>query len=107
MPGKRHRRDAGGKAVIAVGLRFLGRHQRMVFLVKTVDKAKGVRYRGAMLLAYSLRKDVLPQLRAALETLADGPGAGDLAAAIDAIENENHNYFVDRTHSGKIMLTIE
>ncbi len=72
-----------------------------------VDKAKGVRYRGAMLLAYSLRMDVLPQLRAALETLAGGPGAGDLAAAIDAIENENHNYFVDRTHSGKIMLTIE
>jgi len=71
------------------------------------DKAKGVRYRGAMLLAYSQRKDALPQLRAALETLAGGPGADDLAAAIDAIENENPNYFVDRTHSGNITLTIE
>jgi hypothetical protein len=72
-----------------------------------VDKAKGVRYRGAMLLAYSLRKDALSPLRSALDTLAGGPGADDLAAAIDAIENENHNYFVDRTHSGKVMLTID
>jgi hypothetical protein len=76
-------------------------------LAAIVDKAKGVRYRGAMLLAYSQRKDALSQLRVALETLAGGPGAEDLAAAIDAIENENPNYFVDRTHSGMITLSIE
>jgi hypothetical protein len=76
-------------------------------LAAIVDKAKGVRYRGAMLLAYAQKKAVLPQLRVALESLAGGPGADDLAAAIDAIENENHNYFVDRTHSGKLMLNIE
>jgi hypothetical protein len=72
-----------------------------------VDKAKGVRYRGAMLLAYSLRKDALSPLRSALATLAGGPGADDLVAAIDAIKNENHNYFLDRTHSGKVTLTID
>jgi len=76
-------------------------------LAAIVDKAKGVRYRGAMLLAYSQRSDVLPQLQAALRALANGPGADDLAAAIDAIENRNHNYFADRTHSGKITLEIE
>lgn len=65
-----------------------------------VDRSKIVRYRGAMLLAYSQRKDALPYLRAAL--VRDGPGADDLLAAIDAIENENHNYFVDREHSGKM-----
>lgn len=67
-----------------------------------VDRSKIVRYRGAMLLAYSQRKDALPYLRAALVSLRDGPGADDLLAAIDAIENANHNYFVDREHSGKM-----
>ena len=76
-------------------------------LAAIVDKAKAVRYRGAMLLAYAQQKDALPQLRAALEARAREPGAEDLVAAIDAIEKENHNYFVDRTHSGKVMLTIE
>lgn len=76
-------------------------------LAAIVDKATAVRYRGAMLLAYAQRKDVLPQLRAALDSLAGKPGADDLAAAIDAIESENQNFFVDRTHSGKVTLSIE
>jgi len=71
------------------------------------DKSKAVRYRGAMLLAYSQRADALPSLRAALHSLNGRPGADDLMAAIDAIESGNHHFFVDRTHSGKMKLTIE
>jgi hypothetical protein len=50
-----------------------------------------------MLLAYSLRRDLLSELREQLN---------DLEAAIDAIETGNANYFVDRDHSGKMTLTI-
>jgi len=69
------------------------------------DRSKVVRHEGCLLLAYSLRKDVVPDLKAALE-MADGETHADLAAAIDAIEHQNHNYFVDREHSGKITLNI-
>jgi len=69
------------------------------------DKARVVRYRGAMLLAYSLRRDVLPELRKRRQS-ATGADAEDIAAAIDAIETQNHNYFVDRDHSGQVTLTI-
>ncbi|MBK8257905.1 MAG: hypothetical protein IPK82_35220 [Polyangiaceae bacterium] len=64
-----------------------------------LDRAKYVRYRGAMLLAYAQRADALPALRAA--TTAQNDSDGDLSAAIDAIEARNHNYFVDRNHTGK------
>ena len=70
------------------------------------DKSKVVRYRGALLLANSQRKEALSFLRAALTHLGDGPGANDLLAAIDAIESGNPNYFIDREHTGKIKLTI-
>lgn len=70
------------------------------------DRLTVVRYRGAMLLAYSQRKDALPRLRAALASLGEGPGTADLTAAIDAIESGNHNYFVDRKHTGKVKMTI-
>lgn len=76
-------------------------------LAAIVDKAKVVRYRGAMLLAYAQRKDTLAPLRAAMQALNVEQGADDLAAAIDAIDNENHNYFVDRGHTGKVMMSFE
>jgi hypothetical protein len=71
------------------------------------DKAKVVRYRACMLLAYSQRANVLPELRGVLESLKGQPGAEDIAAAIDAIEHQNHHYFVDRDHSGRMTLTVE
>lgn len=70
------------------------------------DRSKVVRYRGGMLLAFAQAKQAVPALRAALEALGDAPGAEDLLAAIDAIEGDNPNYFVDRDHSGKVTLTI-
>jgi hypothetical protein len=71
------------------------------------DKSRAVRYHGSMLLAYSLRKDVLPDLESALRTHSGRPGEADVRAAIDAITSQNHNYFFDREHSGKMFLNIE
>jgi hypothetical protein len=70
------------------------------------DKSKVVRYRACMLLAYSQRAEALPVLREALEATEDVEGRADLLAAIDAIESGNHNFFVDREHSGKATLEI-
>jgi hypothetical protein len=70
------------------------------------DKSRIVRYRGSMLLSYSLRKEVLPDLESALQWWAGGPGEDDLRAAIDAIESQNHHYFIDREHTGKMFLNL-
>jgi hypothetical protein len=67
------------------------------------DRAQHVRYHACLLVAYSLRADLLPVLRQRLATIP-ASSQDDLAAAIDAIESGNHNYFVDRDHSGMITL---
>ncbi|CAM2010022.1 hypothetical protein [Acanthopleuribacter pedis] len=69
------------------------------------DRSKMVRYRACMLLAYSLDQSLLPNL---LELKKDFPEntMEDLLATIDAIQSQNHHYFVDRDHSGKIKLNI-
>ena len=69
------------------------------------DRARHVRYHACLLLAYSLRTDLLPVLRERLLTIA-ASNRDDLAAAIDAIESQNHHYFVDRDHSGMITLNL-
>jgi hypothetical protein len=71
----------------------------------TGDKSTVVRYRACMLLAYSLRKDALPYLQALLSH-TDRKTAEDAKAAIDAIENNNHNYFIDREHSGQMFWKV-
>ena len=65
------------------------------------DRARIVRYHACSILAYSLRKEVLPPL----ESLLSHPDAETqlyAAAAIDAIEHQNHHYFVDIDHSGNV-----
>ena len=64
------------------------------------DRATLVRYRACGLLAYSQRSDAIPHLEALL-THSDARTVDDAKAAIDAISNRNHHYFVDRTHSGR------
>jgi hypothetical protein len=64
------------------------------------DKATLVRYRACGLLAYSLREDALPHLEELLHH-PDSKSVADAKAAIDAIRQKNHHYFIDRTHSGK------
>lgn len=69
------------------------------------DKSREVRYRACMLLAVSQDRQVLPALRATLSH-PDAQTRADVAAAIDAIERRNHNYFVDRGHTGMINLVV-
>jgi len=70
------------------------------------DKSKVVRYRSCMLLAYSLNKEVLPALYEIKQKFKDEETIGNADSAIDAIENQNTNFFVDRKHTGKITLNV-
>jgi hypothetical protein len=74
-------------------------------LLGVKDKARVVRYRACMLLACSLRNDLVPTLRALVAAAPEDTKA-DLLAAIDAIESQNQNYFVDRDHSGMTTLNV-
>ncbi|NUM52338.1 MAG: hypothetical protein HUU46_01720 [Candidatus Hydrogenedentes bacterium] len=74
-------------------------------IIALSDKATLVRYRACMLLAYSLRRDAVPHLKTLL-THADAATVEDAKAAIDAIQSQNHNYFVDRTHTGRSFLSV-
>ncbi len=64
------------------------------------DKAAQVRHRACGLLAYSQRKEAIPHLKPLLEH-SEARTVEDAKAAIDAIKQRNHHYFVDRTHSGR------
>ena len=68
-------------------------------LLALQDKSYMVRYRACGLLAYSLRKEALPELTRLL-IHSDSRTVEDAAAAISAIENQNHHLFIDRAHSG-------
>lgn len=70
------------------------------------DKSHAVRYRACMLLAYSLDRDVLPRLNQLETNAVDERTLQDMRAAIDSIENQNSDYFVDREHSGSITLRV-
>jgi hypothetical protein len=64
------------------------------------DKSHVVRYRACGLLAYSLRKDALVELRQLLSN-PNKRTVEDARAAIHAIEQQNHHLFIDRDHSGR------
>lgn len=71
------------------------------------DKSKHVRHLACLLLAWSLREDALPELRKCEIIYADDDETlGDIRAAIDSIEHQNSDYFVDRDHSGMVTLKI-
>ena len=74
-------------------------------IVAIKDKATMVRYRGCCVLAYSLRKDAIPHLTELLKH-EDKKSVEDARAAIDAIKNQNHHYFRDRDHTGKIVWNV-
>lgn len=74
-------------------------------LLALKDRSQVVRYRACMLLAYSQRKELLPRLRGLLAELHEETKV-DVLAAVDAIESENQDYFVDRDHSGMMTLNI-
>jgi hypothetical protein len=65
------------------------------------DRSFVVRNCACAVLAYSLRREALLLLR----EQANHPDARtreDVAAALDAIEKQNHHYFRDRDHSGMV-----
>jgi hypothetical protein len=70
------------------------------------DKSREVRYRACLLLACSLDASTLEALRAVGDH-SDPRTREDVAAAIDAITSRNHNFFVDRTHSGKVTYNFD
>jgi hypothetical protein len=45
-------------------------------------------------------------LRDILNEKGDEPDMDDVWPALDAIENKNVNYYVDRDHSGRVTLTF-
>lgn len=69
------------------------------------DRATLVRYRACCLLAYSLRRDAIPHLQQLLQH-NDAETVADARAALDAIENQNHHYFMDRDHSGRELWVV-
>ena len=69
------------------------------------DRSYMVRYRACGLLAYSLRRDALPALEPLLSH-ADERTAEDARAAVDAVKQRNHHFFVDRTHSGRAFWVV-
>ncbi|OAI18171.1 MULTISPECIES: hypothetical protein [Methylomonas] len=71
------------------------------------DKSKVVRYRACMLLACSLNANALSALKELEANATDTETRANAHAAIDAIEHQNSNYFVDRTHSGKVKLEFD
>lgn len=71
------------------------------------DKSKVVRYRACMLLACSLSKNAVSFLKELELRASDSETQANAHAAIDAIENQNTNYFVDRDHSGKVRLNFQ
>lgn len=96
-------RQSKGRARILFWLpRFARTHQEVVALARAAlaDRSCIVRDHACSILAYSLRSDVVPELTTLLAHPDPGTRAS-AAAAIDAIVQKNHHYFVDRQHSGK------
>ena len=98
----RFRKAQGRRSLVFHAIRY-ARTSEDAFqlgLAALEDRATLVRYRACGLLAYSLRSEAI----APLERLLDHPDeatAADAWAAIDAIRNRNHHFFVDRDHSGR------
>lgn len=104
----RMRKWQGRASLVFHSIPYARTHDDAVTLALTAlsDKATVVRYRACMLLAYSLRKGVLSELEKLLHH-SDKKTAEDAAAAIDAIKHQNHNFFVDRQHSGRLHWKVE
>jgi hypothetical protein len=64
-----------------------------------------VRYRACMVLAYSLRREAISALQSLLQH-ADARTREDAVRALDAIQHQNHHYFVDTQHSGRTFWVV-
>jgi hypothetical protein len=69
-----------------------------------LDRSKYVRRRAFELLAWTQRKEAIPALQELLGNVeAGGFDVADAHAAMDAIENQNRHFFLDREHTGKVL----
>lgn len=76
-------------------------------LLALSDRSKAVRYRACMLLAYSLEKRVVDELKLLLSSAKlDEEMRKDVEAVLDAVEHQNSDLFVDRERTGKLSLRI-
>ena len=101
------RKWQGRVSVVFHSMRYVRDHEAAFQLgvAATRDRSTLVRYRACMMLAYSLDKRAVEPLRALLGH-ADERTVEDAKAALDAIEHQNHHYFIDRTHSGRMTLNF-
>lgn len=79
---------------------------RQLAIAALNDKSRVVRYRACQLLAYSQDMKLLPLLSTKLAEISPD-SKDDLLAVVDAIQNQNQNYFVDRSHTGKITMKVQ
>jgi hypothetical protein len=80
-----------------------GRRNEIAFqlgLAACDDRSVWVRHRACELLAYSLRKEARPRLKA-LKKHPDRRTREDASAALKAIKRQNHHLWVDRDNSGR------
>jgi hypothetical protein len=101
------RRWQGRDSLVFHSIRY-GRVSEDAFLLGMEalnDRAMVVRYRACALLAYSLRRDAIPSLKALLETDTSRVAA-DIEAAMLAISEQNHHLFMDRDSSGRVSWTV-
>ena len=73
-------------------------------LLALEDKSSAVRFWAVSLLAYSLRKEALPALKAAAKK--EPKVRDDIRAAIVAIKKQNHHLFKDRGRTGRIQWVV-
>lgn len=97
----------GRVSVVFHSMRYVRDHEAVfqLGLAALNDRATLVRYRACMMLAFALDKRAVEPLKALL-THEDQRTVEDARAALDAIKHQNHHYFIDRRHTGKMKLNI-
>ncbi len=103
----RIRNAAGRNSILFWLARFARKHPEIVALAMSAlnDLAYLPRMQACGILAYSLRRDAIPHLGQLLKH-RDQKTRDDAAAAIDAIQHQNHHYWLDRDHSGNFFWTV-
>ena len=91
----------GRNAILFEITRYARTHHDVVGLALSAahDSAYMVRMQACGIMAYSLDKAAIPTLQELFQH-RNAKTREDAAAAIDAIEHNNHHYWIDRDHSG-------
>lgn len=71
------------------------------------DRSRFVRFRAHKMLAYALDQSALPILRSQLQTEFDPELRRSLAAAVLAIEKQDHHLYIDDKETGRMGWTVD